>query len=68
MSKPKLLKGITKARQKLMTAAQKARAKKTQDTAEPSSRRDMKDAVKPKKEPSFRQRQRNKKNKQWQIQ
>jgi hypothetical protein len=64
MSKPKLLKGITKARQKLMTAAQKARAKKTQDTAEPSSRRDMKDAVKPKKEPSFRQRQRNKKNKQ----
>ena len=48
MSKPKLLKGITKARQKLMTAAQKARAKKTQDTAELSSRRDMKDAVKPK--------------------
>ena len=64
MSKPKLLKGITKARQQLMTAAQKARAKKTQDTAGPSSRRDMKDAVKPKKEPSFRQRQRDKKNKQ----
>jgi len=64
VSKPKLLKGITKARQQLMTAAQKARAKKTQDTAGPSSRRDMKDAVKPKKEPSFRQRQRDKKNKQ----
>ena len=64
MSKPKLLKGITKARQQLMTTAQKARAKKTQDTAGPSSRRDMKDAVKPKKEPSFRQRQRDKKNKQ----
>jgi len=61
MSKPKLLKGITKARQKLMTAAQKARAKKTQDTAEPSSRRDMRSAI---REPSFRQRQRDKKNKQ----
>jgi len=61
MSKTKLLKGITEARQKLMTAAQKARAKKTQDTAEPSSRRDMRSAI---KEPSFRQRQRDKKNKQ----
>ena len=45
MSKVKsLIKGVTKARENLMTAAQKGRARKTQKDLGPSARRDMKES------------------------
>ena len=45
MSKVKsLIKGVTKARENLMTASQKRRARKTQKDLGPSARRDMKES------------------------
>ena len=41
------IKGVTPARQKMMTPAQKRRARKIQKESGPSSRRDMKDAKPP---------------------
>ena len=48
MSKVKsLIKGVTKARENLMTPSQRRRARKTQEESGPSSRRDMKDSDRP---------------------
>ena len=45
MSKVKsLIKGVTKAREKLMTPSQRRRARKTQEDLGPSARRDMKES------------------------
>ena len=48
MSKKRsLIKGVTKARENLMTAAQRRRARKTQEDLGSSARRDMKDSDRP---------------------